>query len=88
VEGYEGEEDDEIEDFPGQEALLDGDDIGSDDEDDSSEDDGEPAVIHRKRGRPDSKFNLKKKEKEAKKKGKILVEVEHEDSGRRQKATL
>nr|GFB31588.1 protein MAK16 homolog [Tanacetum cinerariifolium] len=26
VEGYEGEEDDEIEDFPGQEALLDGDD--------------------------------------------------------------
>ncbi|PWA54639.1 Mak16 protein [Artemisia annua] len=90
VEGYdeEGEEEDEIEDFSGQEALLDGDEIGGDDEDDSSDDDDEPAVVHRKRGRPDSKYNLKKKEKDAKKKGRVLVEVEDEDSGRRQKATL
>ena len=49
--------------------------VGGDDEDDSSDDDDEPAVVHRKRGRPDSKYNLKKKEKDAKKKGRVLVEL-------------
>ena len=50
--------------------------VGGDDEDDSNDDDDdEPAVVHRKRGRPDSKYNLKKKQKDAKKKGRVLVEV-------------
>ncbi|PWA47930.1 protein MAK16 [Artemisia annua] len=73
----------EIEDFYGHTTEgygLDDDDIDSDDE--------EVVDVNRKRGRTDSKYNLKKKEKDAKKKGRVLVEVEHEDTGRRQKATL
>lgn len=47
------------------------------DEDDDEDDDGAAEVaINRKRGRPDSKYALRKKEKDAKnKKGRVLVEV-------------
>ncbi|GKB76938.1 protein MAK16 [Tanacetum coccineum] len=78
----------EMEDFDGRTTegygLYDDDD---NDEDDGSDDDEEAVDVNRKRGRADSKYNLKKKERDAKKKGRLL-EVEHEDTCRRQKATL
>ena len=40
-----------------------------------SDDDEEAVDVNRKRGRADSKYNLKKKEKDAKKRGRVLVEV-------------
>ncbi|GKE27643.1 protein MAK16 [Tanacetum coccineum] len=78
----------EMEDFDGRTTegygLYDDDD---NDEDDGSDDDEEAVDVNRKRGRADSKYNLKKKERDAKKKRRLL-EVEHEDTCRRQKATL
>ncbi|KAJ9554468.1 hypothetical protein OSB04_018513 [Centaurea solstitialis] len=91
VEGdFEDEED--IEDLSGHPAEETGsdndDDDVDDDDDDDDDDDAEEVAMGRKRGRPDSKYALKKKEREAKrKKGRALVEVEHEVSDRRQKAT-
>ncbi|KVI05745.1 Mak16 protein [Cynara cardunculus var. scolymus] len=64
-------------------------DFNDDDDGDDDDDDAEEVAVDRKRGRTDSKYALKKQEKEAKKKkGRALVEVEHEDSDRRQKATI
>ncbi|XP_076883099.1 uncharacterized protein LOC143531741 [Bidens hawaiensis] len=56
------------------------------DDEDDEDDESEKVVVNRKRGRPDSKYNLKKQEKDAKRKGKVLVEVEHEEADRKQKA--
>ncbi|KAJ0779697.1 putative mak16 protein [Helianthus annuus] len=63
---------------------------GSDQDDDESDDDeSEKVVVDRKRGRADSKYSLKKQEKDAKKKkGRVLVEVEHDEADRRQKAII
>lgn len=86
VEG-EYEEEDDIEDYNGL-PTGDDDDLDDGDEDDDEEDDAEVAV-DRKRGRKDSKYALKKQERDAKKKkGRVLVEVEHEDTETRQKAIL
>ncbi|KAI7749252.1 hypothetical protein M8C21_030896 [Ambrosia artemisiifolia] len=86
-----GDDDDEyeyesdIEDF--DPLATEGSDQADDDEDD--DDELEKVVVHGKRGRTDSKYHLKKQEKDAKrKKGKVLVEVEHDDGDRRQKAII
>ncbi|CAN6560642.1 unnamed protein product [Malus baccata var. baccata] len=85
VEGYdELEEEDDIEDFAGlamDNSHADDDNVGSDEE----------AVVAHKRGRKESAFSSKKFEKDepavkSKKKPRVLVEVEHEDTGARQKA--
>ncbi|PWA36164.1 MAK16 protein-related protein [Artemisia annua] len=90
VEYVEGDYDEEFEFEDLYARTTEGYGLDDDDDDDiGSDDDDEEAVdVNRKRGRADSKYNLKKKEKDAKKKGRVLVEVEHEDSGRRQEATL
>ncbi|MFS7888311.1 hypothetical protein Hanom_Chr00s000001g01593461 [Helianthus anomalus] len=55
----------------------------------SDDDESEKVVVDRKRGRADSKYSLKKQEKDAKKKkGRVLVEVEHDETDRRQKAII
>ncbi|KAI7749253.1 hypothetical protein M8C21_030897 [Ambrosia artemisiifolia] len=86
-----GDDDDEyeyesdIEDFDPH--ATEGSDQADGDEDD--DDELEKVVVHGKRGRADSKYHLKKQEKDAKrKKGKVLVEVEHDDGDRRQKAII
>ncbi|KAI3696473.1 hypothetical protein L1987_79490 [Smallanthus sonchifolius] len=83
------EEEDDMEDFsrlPTEGADLDDDNDMMDDDDD--DDESEKVVVDRKRGRADSKYSLKKKEKDAKKKGRVLVEVEHEETDGKQKAIL
>ncbi|KAK1419985.1 hypothetical protein QVD17_29468 [Tagetes erecta] len=81
------EDEDDMEDFSGLPTegsdLDDDNDVTDDDDDEDSE-----VVVDRKRGRADSKYSLKKKEKDAKKKGRVLVEVEHEETDKRQKATV
>lgn len=47
--------------------------------DDGDDEDSEEVVVDRKRGRADSKYSLKKQEKDAKKKGRVLVEVQITD---------
>lgn len=82
------EDEDDLEDFDG----LPTEDNGSDDDDDArddEDDDNEAVAVDRKRGRPDSLYALKKQEKDAKKKkGRVFVEVEHEDTDTRQKAIV
>ncbi|KAL8224550.1 hypothetical protein R6Q57_020025 [Mikania cordata] len=95
------EDEDDMEDFsglPSGEANLDDDndvmddddeEDDKDDDDDDDDDESEKVMVDRKRGRADSKYALKKLEKDAKKKkGRVLVEVEHEEMDRRQKAIL
>ncbi|KAL5783994.1 hypothetical protein ACOSQ2_006386 [Xanthoceras sorbifolium] len=91
VEGYdELEEEDDIEDFGGlavANSRADDDDVGLDDDDD----DEEAVAIDRKRVRRESGLALRKLEKEEpgaklKKKARVLVEVEQEDTDERQKA--
>lgn len=88
VEGYEDlEEEDDIEDFDGfgiRDNGLDA-DTGMDDDDD----DEEAVTVHRKSGRKDSALARRRAEKDdpsakAKKKAKVLVEVEHDDTSARQ----
>ncbi|XP_048420020.1 protein MAK16 homolog isoform X2 [Pyrus x bretschneideri] len=85
VEGYdELEEEDDIEDFAGlamDNSHADDDNVGIDEE---------AEVVARKRGRKESAFTSRKFEKDepavkSKKKPRVLVEVEHEDTGARQK---
>ncbi|CAH1416554.1 unnamed protein product [Lactuca virosa] len=74
IEG-EYEEEDDMEDYNGLPTGSDVDDEDEDDDDDDDDDDAEVAV-DRKRGRKDSKYALKKQERDAKKKkGRVLVEV-------------
>ncbi|XP_010275795.1 PREDICTED: protein MAK16 homolog A [Nelumbo nucifera] len=82
VEGYEELEEEDMEDFGGpaiDESLKDGDydDIGEDD----------VKTVHQKRERRDSQQKLEKEEPGAKlkKKARVIIEVEHEDAGIRQK---
>nr|XP_043639503.1 protein MAK16 homolog [Erigeron canadensis] len=88
--GSDLEDEDDMEDFDGLptgETASDDDDAIDDDGDDSDE--ADEVAVNRKRGRTDSKYAQKKQERDAKKnKGRVLVEVEHEDTDRRQKATL
>ncbi|XP_057811044.1 uncharacterized protein LOC131025333 isoform X1 [Salvia miltiorrhiza] len=92
VEGYEElEEEDDMEDFGGlairedyDNAVTQNADSMNDDDDDDDEE--ENASVARKRGRKSSARKLEKEEPAAKskKKGKIQVEVEHEDAVERQ----
>ncbi|KAJ8574094.1 hypothetical protein K7X08_025899 [Anisodus acutangulus] len=92
VEGYEDlEEEDDMEDFDGLGIRNNGldDDTGMDDDDD--DDDEEAVTVHRKSGRKDSALARRRAEKDdpsvkSKKKAKVLVEVEHDDTGARQTA--
>ncbi|XP_006354140.1 protein MAK16 homolog isoform X1 [Solanum tuberosum] len=92
VEGYEDlEEEDDIEDFDGfgiRDNGLDA-DTGDDDDDDDDDDDEEAVTVHRKSGGKDSALARRRAEKDdpsakAKKKAKVLVEVEHDDTSARQ----
>ncbi|KAK9060216.1 hypothetical protein SSX86_020920 [Deinandra increscens subsp. villosa] len=86
---YEEEEEDDMEDYSG--VPNEGTDEDDDDDDEMGDDDDDESgkvVVARKRGRADSKYSLKKQERDAKKKGRVLVEVEHEDTERRQKAII
>ncbi|KAK9283987.1 hypothetical protein L1049_012245 [Liquidambar formosana] len=89
VEGYEElEEEDDMEDFGGlaiNESYADDDNVGVD------EDDEEMVAVDRKRVRKESALALRRLEKDEagtklKKKPRVLVEVEHEDTDERQKA--
>lgn len=44
--------------------------------DDDDDEESEEVVVDRKRGRTDSKYSVKKQENDAKKKGRVLVEVQ------------
>ncbi|KAL2519600.1 MAK16 protein-related [Abeliophyllum distichum] len=87
VEGYEAlEEEEDMEDFGGLAiSNLDDDNVGMDNDDDE-----ETVAVERKRGRKDSTRKLEKEEPVAKskKKAKVLIEVEHEDTNERQTAVL
>lgn len=89
VEGYEElEEEDDMEDFNGlaiNESFDDDNDVGT------NEDDEEMVVMNPKRSRKDSALALRKLEKgepgtKLKKRPRVLVEVEHDDTDERQKA--
>lgn len=89
VEGYEDLEEEDIEDFDGfgiRDSGLDA-DTGMDDDD---EDDEEAVTVHRKSGRKDSALARRRSEIDdpsaKSKKAKVLVEVEHDDTGARQTA--
>ncbi|XP_009602252.1 uncharacterized protein [Nicotiana tomentosiformis] len=93
VEGYDDlEEEDDMEDFDGLgigDSGLDDDTVGMDGEDE--DDDEEAVAVHQKRGRKDSVLARRRAEKDepsanSKKKAKVLVEVEHEDTGERRTA--
>lgn len=87
VEGYEElEEEDDMEDFGGLAIKEDYDNDDMNDDDGDDEDDEENASVARKRGRKSSARKLDKEEPAAKskKKGKVHVEVEHEDAFERQ----
>ncbi|CAN4114135.1 unnamed protein product [Withania somnifera] len=88
VEGYEDlEEEDDMEDFDGFGIRDSGLDTGMDDDDEE-----EAVTIHRKSGRKDSALGRRRRaEKDdpssiSKKNAKVLVEVEHDDTGARQTA--
>ncbi|XP_031099468.1 protein MAK16 homolog A [Ipomoea triloba] len=89
VEGYEElEEEDDMEDFGGLAIENAG---AADDDDEVDSDDEETVVIHRKRNKKESGLGSRKHGRDepsvkAKKKAKVLVEVEHEDGGERQTA--
>nr|GMD15436.1 protein MAK16 homolog [Ipomoea batatas] len=89
VEGYEElEEEDDMEDFGGLAIENAG---AADDDDEVDSDDEETVVIHRKRNKKESGLGSRKHGRDepsvkAKKKAKVLVEVEHEDGSERQTA--
>lgn len=87
VEGYEElEEEEDMEDFGGfefREAEM------NDDADEMDDDIEETLVVKRKKGRKDSAQKLDKEHgAKLKKKAKVLVEVEHEDTSERLRAIL
>lgn len=86
VEGYEELEEEDMEDFGGftfREAEMD------DDADEMDDDIEETLLVERNKGRKDSARKLDKEHGEKlKKKAKVLVEVEHEDTRERLRAVL